>query len=230
MRPAAICRGSRRRPRPPSLGAGRAADDFAKSGNITPVNYFGDGKFYAVNTMQPPYQPSRNKPAAGDAELRCSRTPNNPTTLPPQIQRNHRRCAGRQGMSIGHGTRAPGTPRSRTARRPPSKMREVIYAPETAGGNPDFQPHHQPFNYYERFDPATHAEQRAAHLKDYDDLIDGYRRRPLARGDVLQAAGQSQPACRLRLGRRGRCAHRGLGGETARRPAVAAHGDRDHLR
>jgi acid phosphatase len=50
-------------------------------------------------------------------------------------------------------------------------MREVIYAPETAGGNPDFQAHHQPFNYYQRFDPATHPEQRAAHLKDYADLL-----------------------------------------------------------
>jgi len=35
---------------------------FARSGNIAPANYFGDGKFYAVNTMQPPYQPSGNKP------------------------------------------------------------------------------------------------------------------------------------------------------------------------
>src|ERR1700728_4375142 len=40
---------------------------FAKSGNITPANYFGDGKFYAVNTMQPAYQPSGNAPAAADA-------------------------------------------------------------------------------------------------------------------------------------------------------------------
>jgi acid phosphatase len=55
--------------------------------------------------------------------------------------------------------------------RPPSKMREVIYAPSTAGGDPDFQPHHQPFNYYGNFDPATHAAYRAAHLKDYRDLV-----------------------------------------------------------
>src|SRR5271154_6854711 len=36
---------------------------FAKSGNIAPAEYFGDAKFYAVNTMQPPYQPSGNRPA-----------------------------------------------------------------------------------------------------------------------------------------------------------------------
>ncbi len=47
----------------------------------------------------------------------------------------------------------------------------MIYAPETPAGNPNFQPHHQPFNYYERFDPATHAEQRALHMKDYPDLL-----------------------------------------------------------
>jgi len=47
----------------------------------------------------------------------------------------------------------------------------VIYAPLTPGGNPDFQPHHQPFNYYANFDPATHAQRRAAHLKDFGDLL-----------------------------------------------------------
>jgi acid phosphatase len=56
-------------------------------------------------------------------------------------------------------------------RRPPLKAREAIYAPDTPGGNPDFQPHHQPFNYYERFDPIAHAEQRTAHLKDYSALV-----------------------------------------------------------
>ena len=42
---------------------------FAKSGDIAPLNYFGDGKFYAVNTMQPPYQPSRNKPGGRRCKL-----------------------------------------------------------------------------------------------------------------------------------------------------------------
>src|SRR6202043_2146445 len=39
---------------------------FVKSGNIAPVNYFGDGQFHAVNTMQPAYQPSGNAPAGMD--------------------------------------------------------------------------------------------------------------------------------------------------------------------
>jgi len=55
--------------------------------------------------------------------------------------------------------------------RAPGVPRTVIYAPGTAGGAPDFQPHHQPFNYYATFDPATRAAARAEHLKDYQDLI-----------------------------------------------------------
>jgi acid phosphatase len=142
---------------------------FAKSGDITPRNYFGDGKFYAVNTMQPPYQPSRNKPAAGDASFAFA-DPNNSTTLPPQTrltigdELDAKRIdwvwyAGSWNAAVKDGT------------RPPSKAREVIYAPETARGNPDFQAHHQPFNYYATFDPAAHSDHRAAHLKDYEDLV-----------------------------------------------------------
>ena len=48
---------------------------FVKDGNLTP-------DFYAVNTMQPPYQPSANKPTQdGDPALA---NPENPSTLPPQ--------------------------------------------------------------------------------------------------------------------------------------------------
>ncbi len=142
---------------------------FAKSGNITPENYFGDGQFYAVNTMQPPYQPSGNPPAAGDGDLLYA-DPLKSTTLPPQNQSTigdaldakHVGWAwysGSWNAAVADGRRSPREPRN------------VIYAPETPGGNPDFQPHHQPFNYYERFDPVTHAEQRAAHLKDYGALL-----------------------------------------------------------
>ena len=46
--------------------------------------------------------------------------------------------------------------------------RSVIYN----GTVPNFQAHHQPFNYYAAFDPVTNAANRASHLKDYKDLID----------------------------------------------------------
>jgi acid phosphatase len=41
----------------------------------------------------------------------------------------------------------------------------------TPAGSPDFQAHHQPFNYFARFDPQTKADQRAEHLKDYQNLV-----------------------------------------------------------
>ncbi len=142
---------------------------FARSGEIAPLNYFGDGKFYAVNTMQPPYQPSRNRPAPGDLSFEYA-DPNNPTTLPPQTRRNIGDALDAKGVAWAWYAGAWNAA-VKDGVRPPSKMREVIYAPETAGGNPDFQAHHQPFNYYARFDPATHPKQRAAHLKDYEDLL-----------------------------------------------------------
>jgi acid phosphatase len=142
---------------------------FAKDGDIAPADYFGDGKFYAVNTMQPPYQPSGNAPAAGDADTLYA-DPQNPTTLPPQTQTTIGDAldakevawtwyAGAWDAAVKDGT------------RPRSKKREVIYAPEIANGNPDFQAHHQPFNYYRRFDPKQDAQYRALHLKDYGDLL-----------------------------------------------------------
>lgn len=142
---------------------------FAKNGNITPANYFGDGQFYAVNTMQPAYQPSANPPVAGDAEHFYA-DPNNATTLPPQSQMtigdaldakhiNWRWYSGSWDAALADG------------RRPAAAAREVIYAPYYPGASPDFQSHHQPFNYYEHFDPKTQAEHRAAHLKDYGTLL-----------------------------------------------------------
>jgi acid phosphatase len=153
----------------PAPSALDEAPRFVNSGNIAPRNYFGDNKFYAVNTMQPAYQPSGNVPAAGDASLAYA-DPGRATTLPPQtaatigdaLDAKHVDWiwyAGSWNAAVEDGSRAP------TAKR------EVIYAPAAPGGNPDFQPHHQPFNYYAAFDPATHGEQRAAHLKDYGDLL-----------------------------------------------------------
>jgi acid phosphatase len=143
---------------------------FAKSGNIAPAGYFGDAKFYAVNTMQPAYQPSGNGPAANDDGFLYA-DPKNATTLPPQTQRNIGDLldakkipwvwySGAWDAAVADG------------RRPASKPRAVIYAASMPPGSPDFQPHHQPFNYYASFDPAAHANERAAHLKDYQDLID----------------------------------------------------------
>jgi acid phosphatase len=142
---------------------------FVRSGNITPVNYFGDGKFYAVNTMQPPYQPSGNPPASDDSTYRYA-DPTKPTTLPPQTQTTIGDLLEARHIDwvwySGAWDRALAD-----GEQPASRPRAAIYAPDTPAGSPDFQPHHQPFNYYARFDPGSQAPERAAHLKDYQDLL-----------------------------------------------------------
>src|SRR5258708_12724524 len=56
---------------------------FVKSGNIAPAAYFGDGKFHAVNTMQPAYQPSANAPAGPGDPGQHPHPPHTPPSPPP---------------------------------------------------------------------------------------------------------------------------------------------------
>jgi acid phosphatase len=147
---------------------------FTLSGNITPANYLGDGKFYAVNTMQPPYQPSGNQPADVNGNDALYANTTSGTTLPPQTATtigdllsakniSWKWYAGSWNAATSDGEQAPGTART------------VIYAGNSYGvattANVDFQTHHHPFNYYAGFDPVTHADARSAHLKDYTDLV-----------------------------------------------------------
>jgi acid phosphatase len=140
------------------------------TGNIAPHNYFGANDGYrAVNTMQPPYQPSGNLPAAGAVDLHYA-DPALGNTLPAQTQ-----------MTIGDQLNAKGVAwawyatswnaASADGAQANGSMHTVIYTPSTPRGNPDFQAHHHPFNYFQAFDPATHAFDRVMHLKDYTDML-----------------------------------------------------------
>jgi acid phosphatase len=140
------------------------------TGNIAPLDYFGTGDGYrAVNTMQPPYQPSGNFPASGASDLRYA-DPSAATTLPPQTQTTMGDLLTVNGIGWAwyatsyDAALADGT-------EPAGSTHTVIYAPSTPRASPDFQTHHHPYNYYAAFDPATHAADRAAHLKDYNDMV-----------------------------------------------------------
>ena len=140
------------------------------SGNVAPLDYFGSGDGYrAVNTMQPAYQPSGNFPASGAADLRYA-DPGSTTTLPPQTQTTMGDLLTAQGIDwVWYATSfnaalADGT-------QPAGSSHSVIYAPSGPRANPNFQTHHHPYNYYARFDPAAHPDERSAHLKDYSDLV-----------------------------------------------------------
>ncbi len=138
---------------------------FALSGNIVPKNYFGDATFRAVNTMQPPYQPSSTKAPASD-QTGLYVDPTNATTLPPQTQ-----------PTIGDQLDVASVTWAWYSGAWDMTMQQAVSdhaALETfppPGAVPDFQFHHQPFNYYVDFDPVMHADARIAKLKDETDLV-----------------------------------------------------------
>ena len=130
---------------------------FKKSGNLTPKDYLGDGTFHSVNTMQPAYQPSYNPPTPDDTAGLYA-TPLEPTTLPAQTLTTIGDLLNGKGVAwtwYSGGWNAALADRTK------------VY--EAGSGN--FQSHHQPFNYYAALDPKTHAADRAAHLRDYVDLV-----------------------------------------------------------
>ena len=144
-----------RRPQP--LSALDGIPVWVLDGNVAPKNYFGDGTFRAVNTMQTPYQPSGNVPDASDATGLYA-DPGKANTLPPQTQTHIGDLLTAKGIDwvwYAGGWNATLADRTR------------VY--NAAYGN--FQVHHQAFNYFAGFDPVAHVTERATHLKDYDDFI-----------------------------------------------------------
>jgi phospholipase C len=112
---------------------------FVNDGNITP-------DFYAVNTMQPPYQPSAVKPAQGGDPAYAD--PAAPTTLPPQTE-----------ATIGDLLSAKGVTWAWYA-----GAWQVALDGKPVQPSPKFQFHHQPFNYFSAYAPGTKA--RDEHLRD----------------------------------------------------------------
>jgi len=112
---------------------------FVKDGNLTP-------DFYAVNTMQPPYQPSAVKPAVGGDPALADRA--NPSTLPPQTDQTIGDLLSAKGISWAWYGGAWQAALSGNNGRPV----------------PNFQYHHQPFNYFANMAPGT--AERTKHLKD----------------------------------------------------------------
>ena len=112
---------------------------FVNHGAITP-----DG--YAVNTMAPPYQPSWVRPApGGDASMA---DPQDPSVLPPQTYNTIGDLLSAKGVDwawYGGAWQAALDGRGE-------------------GSRPNFQHHHQPFNYFKQFAPGSAA--RDQHIRD----------------------------------------------------------------
>jgi acid phosphatase len=114
---------------------------------------------FAINTAQPTYQPSGIAPNKDDNPLISDKSKN---PLPPQDS-NLIKTIGDQltEKSIPWIWYAGGY-------KAALLDRGVIYNNK----NINFQPHHQPFNYFSRFDPSTPngAKERKEHFKDLSDL------------------------------------------------------------
>ena len=130
-------------------------------GQVTP-----DG--FSVNTTQPPYQPSGIPPAA-EGNLDLADPKGNERIgqpLPPQTSTTIGDTLSEKGVTwawYAGGWNAA----SKDGRRAPSEKREVIYTRHDGAIN--FQPHHQPLNYFARFAPGRPDRDR--HLKDGEDFL-----------------------------------------------------------
>ena len=130
------------------------APKYANDGTLTPPD--ASGMYYAVNTMQPPYQPSNVAPAADDA-TRLYADPKQAATLPPQTQKNIGDLLSGKGISWAWYSGAWN-----------STLAEAQGKRKFPAPTPNFQFHHQPFNYFANMDPVKHADYRAEHLRDFD--------------------------------------------------------------
>ena len=125
-------------------------------GTVTP-----DG--YAVNTLQPLYQPSGAPPAKdGDPDFATpAKYP-----VPPQTAKTIGDTLSAKGISWAWYAGAWNLALA-DGRQPPEAERKIIY--NKANDSPNFQPHHQPFNYFARYAPGTN--ERAQHLKDAEEMF-----------------------------------------------------------
>jgi acid phosphatase len=118
---------------------------------------------FVVNTAQPPYQPSRLLPAPGADPRFADRTKH---PLPPQTSTTIGDTLSQKGIAWSWYAGAWNAA-VRDGMHPPEGRHAVIG--NEAAGSPNFQTHHQPFNYFKKFAPGTPARQQ--HLKDYDDFV-----------------------------------------------------------
>jgi acid phosphatase len=119
---------------------------WVRDGSVTP-----DG--YLVNTVQPPYQPSNIPPAKG-RDPRLANPAGNP--LPPQSLPTLGDRLSDKGIDwawYAQGWNAALADRG-------TMYNEL--------GVVNFQPHHQPYNYFANYAPGTAA--RKQHLKDMEDF------------------------------------------------------------
>ncbi|CAG7856476.1 phospholipase C [biofilm metagenome] len=142
--------------------------------------YTPDG--FVVAPKQPPYQPSKIRPTAG-GDMRYANPAEKP--LPPLITRTI--GDGLSDKNITWAWYAEGWRQALAdGMQTPDKERKVIYSLKPDSIN--FQPHHQPFNYYTRFAPGT--KDRETHLQDGEDFIQAIEKGTLPKVAFYKPSGK----------------------------------------
>jgi acid phosphatase len=144
-------------------------------GTVTP-----DG--YVVNTSQPAYQPSGIAPAAGGS-LDLADPAKYP--VPPQTAKTIGDTLSAKGVSWVWYSGALNEA-LKDGRRAATEKRTVIYTRDN--NSPNFQPHHQPFNYFARFAPGT--ADRAEHLRDGTEFVEAIERGTLPKVSFYKPPGR----------------------------------------
>ena len=143
----------------------RAADSPARAAD-GPPHYLADKAVtpdgYAVNTVQPPYQPSGLATAPDDKHL--ADPGGHP--LPPQTATTIGDTLSARSVTWAWYAGAWNAALD-DAERAPSERRVIYHGGDDA---PNFQPHHQPFNYFANYAPGSAA--RIAHLKDASEFFE----------------------------------------------------------
>ena len=118
---------------------------------------------YSINSQQPPYQPS-GLPPASNGDNRLADLAKHP--LPPQVTKTIGDTLTEKGISwvwyAGGWNQALAD-----GMQKPDIKRKVIYT--NTKGTLNFQPHHQPFNYFARFAPGK--PDREQHLQDAEEFF-----------------------------------------------------------
>lgn len=147
------------------LSALVGAPVYVNDSKLTPKS--NSGKYYAVNTSQPSFQPSGTKPVSnaivGSMEWQLASPAGNESESSQPIPPIRQKTIGDKLTESGVKWKWYSGGWNNALHD-----RSGIYSLPS-----EFQPHHQPFNYYSRFTPLTETGrmQREEHLKDEDDLI-----------------------------------------------------------
>jgi len=168
-----------KKPGSPSARDGAVQVFSSGGGQVTP-----DG--WAVNTSQPPYQPSGVPPAAGGsldlADPKGTASMGEP--IPPQTAKTIGDTLSAKGVSwawYAGGWNAAVA----NGRRPPQEKRAVIYTRNP--GSPNFQAHHHPFNYFARFAPAPPIAPSISRMATISCATSTPARYPTSRATSRQA-------------------------------------------